>query len=256
LNSSVCSSPFDFFFAIGKQALINQVYAEIVTKFQVRAGIFTGDDKIHVMDARVLVTLPVTFEILLLSHTAMNWKKKIKYVILDEIHCINEKSVGSYWEHVCNQIFTLLGFLFFSFFLISFFFFSFLDQILLMISCPFIGLSATIGNPHEFRDWLNITKKNVELVEYKNRPRPLEYLVYNPKNREFVELHPLAALNEDFINIHDFQNVLLSHKSSSLSHIFLCFLLADATNVSNSMFGSVGSIIGDCEILQDGKPPP
>lgn len=28
------------------------------------------------------------------------------------------------------------------------------EQLILMAPCPIIGLSATVGNPHDFNDWL------------------------------------------------------------------------------------------------------
>jgi replicative superfamily II helicase len=48
---------------------------------------------------------------------------------VDEIHTINNES-GEIWEYV-----------------------------LLLLSCPIIGLSATVGNPHEFYHWLVKKKK-------------------------------------------------------------------------------------------------
>ena len=65
-----------------------QVYAD----FKVVAGVFTRDFRSHVLDSRMLVTVPACLEILLLSPSRPNreWASQIQYVIFDEIHCLRE----------------------------------------------------------------------------------------------------------------------------------------------------------------------
>lgn len=55
--------------------------------------------------------------------------QRIRYVILDEIHCISSPEEGKVWEHV-----------------------------LLLLSAPFIALSATVGDPEAFVSWLQTIK--------------------------------------------------------------------------------------------------
>ena len=89
------------------QALVNQVYAELLNRFKVSVGMFTGDDKLNVKNCRVLVALPATFEILMLSQTSIKWREKIKLVVFDEVHCINEQGAGAMWEHVHFEFYSL-----------------------------------------------------------------------------------------------------------------------------------------------------
>jgi hypothetical protein len=165
-------------FVFPTKALVNQAYAEVYSKFkkeykndkQKLLGILSGAERINVLNSQVLITLPAFMEVLLLNHTNIEWKKRLRYVVLDEIHSINSSEQGSVWEHV-----------------------------LLMINCPFLALSATVGNGRDFKDWLNKNKQNVELVEHNERPRPLEYCVYIPPEKDdsgsFCEVHPCAVLN-------------------------------------------------------------
>lgn len=54
------------------------------------------------------------------------WVTRMRYVILDEIHCIGEgDEEGRAWERLVQ-----------------------------LIPCPFLALSATVGNPESFHHWL------------------------------------------------------------------------------------------------------
>lgn len=64
------------------------------------------------------------FEVMLLSPSRAEWAKQIKYVIFDEVHCLGLPN-GDVWEHI-----------------------------LTLTRAPFLALSATIGNPQTFQDWL------------------------------------------------------------------------------------------------------
>lgn len=56
-----------------------------------------------------------------------DWVSRIKYVVLDEIHCIGEgDEEARAWERLIQ-----------------------------LIRCPFIALSATVGNPGSFHQWLS-----------------------------------------------------------------------------------------------------
>ncbi|KNC50877.1 DEAD/DEAH box helicase [Thecamonas trahens ATCC 50062] len=105
------------------KALVNQVAADVYARFgnkdypQTSAGMSVYG---------VLITVPEMLEQLLLSSApkVREWTTRIKYCIFDEVHSIN-KSAGKVWE-----------------------------RLLLLISSPFLALSATIGNPDEFCQWL------------------------------------------------------------------------------------------------------
>ncbi|KAJ7386939.1 putative ATP-dependent RNA helicase ddx60 [Desmophyllum pertusum] len=88
-------------------------------------GVFTRDYRFNALNSQILVTVPQCLEILFLSPHKQDWTKNVKYVIFDEVHCLGQESGAEVWEHL-----------------------------LLLIRCPFLALSATIGNPHDLMDWL------------------------------------------------------------------------------------------------------
>ncbi|KAL9657783.1 hypothetical protein ABK040_013121 [Willaertia magna] len=168
------------------KALVNQCYAEVYSRFHkvyssnmTMLGMYTSEEKINVTNCQVLITIPQCLELLMTSTENLEWKKRMKYIILDEIHCINESSAtGSVWEHILS-----------------------------LVECPFIALSATIGNPSQFGSWLDENKGNVDLVVYDERPRPLEYFNYNTANDKLTEIHPMATLNVDAIDTNALSNI-------------------------------------------------
>ena len=84
---------------------------------------------------------PAQFETLLMSPALESWTKQLRYVIFDEVHCIGESSEGAKWE-----------------------------RLLAMLQTPFVALSATVGNPQQFLDFLNAVQRaqgrKVKLIEY------------------------------------------------------------------------------------------
>lgn len=60
---------------------------------------------------------------------ARNVRHYYRYIIFDEVHCLNEAGSGATWE-----------------------------RLLLSTRCSFLALSATIGNPEEFSGWLRHVK--------------------------------------------------------------------------------------------------
>jgi len=62
------------------------------------------------------------------SH-ANSWSTRVKRIIFDEVHSIGNADDGVVWE-----------------------------QLLLLAPCPIIALSATVGNPSEFHEWLSSTQ--------------------------------------------------------------------------------------------------
>ena len=111
-----------------------QVDAEIYARFgskqypsakRVLHGTLLKDYNKKPLECQVLVTLPNMLEQLLLSSDQQDWVKKLRYVIFDEIHCIADQEGGAVWEHLLQ-----------------------------LIPCPFLALSATVGNPQAFHGWL------------------------------------------------------------------------------------------------------
>jgi hypothetical protein len=119
---------------------------------------------IHTRDYRVnnptgcqiLVTVPHILQIMLLSPSnAKSWAPKVRRIIFDEIHCIGQAEDGVVWE-----------------------------QLLLLSPCPIIALSATVGNPGQFSDWLTITQKSsgsdLKMIQHGTRYSDLRKYMYDP----------------------------------------------------------------------------
>ncbi|KAK2572321.1 putative ATP-dependent RNA helicase DDX60 [Acropora cervicornis] len=193
------------------KALVNQVVATVYARFHRKQlpdgravyGVFTRDYRHNTLNSQILVTVPQCLEILFLSPRRQDWTKNVKYVIFDEVHCLGEEIGAEVWEHL-----------------------------LLLIRCPFLALSATIGNSDDLMTWLQAAQDfrqqqdeqdkgklrnsyKIRLVTCEERYSDLEKCVYLPspinggfsketytyekkyelKNSgEFVRLHPCAQL--------------------------------------------------------------
>lgn len=129
------------------KALVNQIAAEIQARYSKKFkyggksvwAIHTRDYRINnPTGCQVLVTVPHVLQIMLLAPTNANsWSSRVKRIIFDEVHSIGQAEDGVVWE-----------------------------QLLLLAPCPIIALSATVGNPDEFSDWLGTTQRalGTELV--------------------------------------------------------------------------------------------
>jgi hypothetical protein len=124
------------------KALVNQIAAEIQARYSKKFkypgksvwAIHTRDYRINnCTGCQVLVTVPHVLQIMLLAPSHANsWSNKIKRIIFDEVHSIGNADDGVVWE-----------------------------QLLLLAPCPIIALSATVGNPEEFHEWLSSTQKAI-----------------------------------------------------------------------------------------------
>ncbi|NXG25533.1 DDX60 helicase, partial [Grallaria varia] len=125
------------------KALVNQVVGTVYSQFTKKlpdglalCGVFTRDYRNDVMNSQILVTVPHCLEILMLSPHYQKWTQKIKYVIFDEIHCLGGEIGAEIWEHL-----------------------------LVTIRCPFLALSATVGNPEHLTEWLQSVKRYWQLAD-------------------------------------------------------------------------------------------
>ncbi|TFK38254.1 hypothetical protein BDQ12DRAFT_684235 [Crucibulum laeve] len=126
------------------KALVTQIAAEIYARFSKDLNgkscwaIHTRDYRVNdPQNCQILVTVPEVLAIMLLSPAlARVWTPRLKRIILDEIHSIGQQEGGAVWE-----------------------------QIILLAPCPVIGLSATIGSPETFNEWLK-TVQNAHGFEH------------------------------------------------------------------------------------------
>ncbi|KAG2381592.1 hypothetical protein C9374_005976 [Naegleria lovaniensis] len=164
-------------FVVPNKALVNQIYCDVSSRYEKKilgktvVGMATANVRIDVFNCQVLILTPAMLEIYLMSATEklVAWRKNIKYLVLDEIHCITEDDQGDFYEH-CIQL----------------------------LDCPIIGLSATIGNAEKFKEWIkHSNRENIQLIyepDYK-RYAPLEYYTFN--NDVISHSHPCGLFNSN-----------------------------------------------------------
>jgi hypothetical protein len=147
------------------KALVNQIAAEVQGRFSKKFPVpGKGVWAIHTRDYRVnnstgcqiLVTVPHILQIMLLSPSnAKSWAPRVRRIIFDEIHSIGQAEDGVVWE-----------------------------QLLLLSPCPIIALSATVGNPEQFNDWLTDTQKalgsDLKMIQHSTRYSDLRKYMYEP----------------------------------------------------------------------------
>jgi len=167
------------------KALVNQVAADVYARYGAVFGVMTLDYSRRLKDCEVLITIPECLETLLLSPQSEVWTRCIKYVVFDEVHCLGSTKNGDVWE-----------------------------RLLMMVKCPFIALSATLGNPQEFSEWLGRIQKThdrkVNLIIHRTRWSDLIKYMYLPRNvpkltalqgqkhiPSFEYVHPCSALGTE-----------------------------------------------------------
>ncbi|KAI5169150.1 ATP-dependent RNA helicase DDX60 [Pancytospora epiphaga] len=139
-------------FCLPTKALANQVSADIYARFNpknckmVLQGTLMADRCSEPFNCQVLITIPCMLESLLASRECKN----IKYIIIDEVHKINDESIGLSIERTIH-----------------------------LARCPLLLLSATIGNITEFYAWFS------SIEESKGREHALV-----THNERFCELKP------------------------------------------------------------------
>ena len=170
------------------KALMNQVDAEIYARFRSKtypatenfhlSGDLEKDYQHNPFDCQVLVTIPAMLEQLLLDPTMQDWVKRIEYVIFDEVHSMGESAEeAAIWEHALQ-----------------------------LIQCPFLAMSATVGNPAKFHQWLSYTAEikagpKVHLIEYKERFNDLQKYAFAPDEQALLSIHPFTVLSyEDVLS--------------------------------------------------------
>ncbi|KAI3391275.1 hypothetical protein diail_7634, partial [Diaporthe ilicicola] len=173
------------------KALVNQIAAEIQARF---TKSYKHDGRsvwaIHTRDYRVnnpagcqiLVTVPHILQIMLMAPSNAehenSWSRRIKRIIFDEVHCIGQADDGVIWE-----------------------------QLLLLAPCPIIALSATVGNPVEFRQWLESAAKSkgleFETIVHQTRYSDLRKFLWQPSKQytldfmDPVERLPVPGLDDN-----------------------------------------------------------
>ena len=143
------------FYTTPLKALSNQKYSDFSKTYgEDIVGLLTGDVAIN-RDAQIVVMTTEVFRNMLYGTTFGSVKDNLKdvgYVVLDEVHYMNDESRGTVWEES-------------------------------IIYCPtniqIIALSATVKNSKQLTDWINTVHSKTELVYTDFRPVPLRFFYYD-----------------------------------------------------------------------------
>lgn len=162
------------FYTTPLKALSNQKFSDFSKSYgEDNVGLLTGDTTIN-RDAQIVVMTTEVFRNMLYGTTFGDLKdnlQNVKYVVLDEVHYMNDEDRGTVWEES-------------------------------IIYCPtniqIIALSATVQNSQQLTDWINTVHSKTELVYTDFRPVPLRFFYYDSSkpNTILPLLTPEGKLNK------------------------------------------------------------
>ena len=162
------------FYTTPLKALSNQKYSDFSEKYGTdKVGLLTGDTSIN-RSAQIVVMTTEVFRNMLYGTnfgSVSDNLKDVRYVVLDEVHYMNDEQRGTVWEES-------------------------------IIYCPtnvqIIALSATVANSQQLTDWINTVHSRTELVYTDFRPVPLRYYYYDSSkpNDILTLLTPDGKLNK------------------------------------------------------------
>ena len=162
------------FYTTPLKALSNQKYHDLSVQYgQENVGLLTGDTTIN-RDAKIVVMTTEVFRNMLYGTTFGSLADNlndVKYVVLDEVHYMNDESRGTVWEES-------------------------------IIYCPtniqIIALSATVQNSKQLTEWINTVHSRTEHVYTDFRPVPLRFYYYDSSKPNTVVplMTPEGALNK------------------------------------------------------------
>lgn len=161
------------FYTTPLKALSNQKYGDFSSKYGVNnVGMLTGDTSIN-RDAQIVVMTTEVFRNMLYGTnfgSVTENLKNVKYIILDEVHYMNDEQRGTVWEES-------------------------------IIYCPtnvqIVALSATVANAEQLTDWINTVHSRTEIVNTDFRPVPLRFYYFDSSqpNTILPLLTPSGQLN-------------------------------------------------------------
>ena len=162
------------FYTTPLKALSNQKYYDFGEKYgSEKVGLLTGDTSIN-RNAQIVVMTTEVFRNMLYGTNfgaVADNLKDVRYVVLDEVHYMNDEQRGTVWEES-------------------------------IIYCPtnvqIIALSATVANADELTDWINTVHSKTELVDTDFRPVPLRFYYFDSSqpSKLLPLLTPSGQLNK------------------------------------------------------------
>ncbi|MBQ9688569.1 DEAD/DEAH box helicase [bacterium] len=143
------------FYTTPLKALSNQKFSDFSSKFgSDNVGLLTGDTSVNRNAQIVVMTTEVFRNMLYGTHfgSVTENMKDVKYVILDEVHYMNDEQRDTVWEES-------------------------------IIYCPtniqIVALSATVANAAQLTDWINTVHSETKLVNTDFRPVPLRFFYFD-----------------------------------------------------------------------------
>ena len=162
------------FYTTPLKALSNQKYSDFSEKYGYdKTGLLTGDTSIN-RNAQIVVMTTEVFRNMLYGTnfgSVTDNLKDVKYVVLDEVHYMNDEQRGTVWEES-------------------------------IIYCPtnvqIIALSATVANADKLTEWINSVHSKTELINTDFRPVPLRFYYFDSSQPHTLLplLTPSGALNK------------------------------------------------------------
>ncbi len=162
------------FYTTPLKALSNQKYYDFGERYGTdNVGLLTGDTSIN-RSAQIVVMTTEVFRNMLYGTNfgaVADNLQNVRYVVLDEVHYMNDEQRGTVWEES-------------------------------IIYCPtnvqIIALSATVANADELTAWINTVHSRTELVNTDFRPVPLKFYYFDSSqpDRLLPLLTPSGQLNK------------------------------------------------------------
>ena len=152
------------FYTTPIKALSNQKYGDLARRHgTANVGLLTGDNAINGEAPVVVMTTEVLRNMIYAASPAL---RGLRYVVLDEVHYIQDAYRGPVWEEVIVH---------------------------LAPEVRLVCLSATVSNAEELADWISTVRGPTEAVIEERRPVELRNL-YLAGDRESERLHLLPVL--------------------------------------------------------------
>jgi ATP-dependent RNA helicase HelY len=152
------------FYTTPIKALSNQKFGDLCAEHGAeRVGLLTGDNVINPTGRIVVMTTEVLRNMIYADRAVL---EDVGFVILDEVHYLQDPFRGGVWEEVIIHASPHI---------------------------QFVCLSATIANAEEFSGWIEQRRGKTELVQTHHRPVPLEpmYLLSDRMGEEHLRLMEL-----------------------------------------------------------------
>ncbi len=143
------------FYTTPLKALSNQKFYDFCEQYGAdKVGLLTGDTSIN-RGAQIVIMTTEVFRNMLYGTNfgaVADNLKDVQYVVLDEVHYMNDEQRGTVWEES-------------------------------IIYCPtniqIIALSATVANCDELTNWINTVHSKTKLVNTDFRPVPLRFFYFD-----------------------------------------------------------------------------